>query len=80
MAHNDLTRRNPGNFTPDQLENLLTVDQLAERLHVRKATVYGWCHRGQIPFYRLGRLSLFDPHDVAEWLSAKRVEAVGGTS
>ena len=72
------TRRNPGKLSPEELDRLWTVEQLASRLHVKPATVHAWCSRGTIAFYRLGRRTLFHPDDVATWLSAKRVEAVGG--
>lgn len=80
MQSTDTTRRTPGTLTPEELDRLWTVDQLASRLHVKPATIYSWCHRGTIPFFRLGRKSLFDPHEIARWLSSKHVDAVGGES
>jgi excisionase family DNA binding protein len=35
------------------VSELLTVDQLAERLHVRPRTVREWARRGRIPSVRL---------------------------
>ena len=74
------TRRNPGKLSPEELDRLWTVEQLASRLHVKPATVHAWCSRGTISFYRLGRRTLFHPRDVAEWLASKHVDAVGGES
>lgn len=72
------TRRDAGNLSTERLDRLIRVEELAKRLHVKKNTVYSWCFHREIPYYSLGRLSLFDPVEVLEWLDRKRVEPVGG--
>ncbi|MBC8032288.1 MAG: helix-turn-helix domain-containing protein [Pyrinomonadaceae bacterium] len=61
---------------------LMTLEQLVEWLQVQKATVYGWVHRRQIPFIKVGPKELmhggarerdsrplrFDYHEILEWL------------
>lgn len=75
------TSRTTGSLSRERLEALVTIDELAELLHVSKFTIYGWCTHRTIPFYKLGSTqgrSLFDPDEVVEWLQAWRVEPVGG--
>ena len=67
-------------LTPQELDELLTIDELAAMLHVRRSTVYHWCTTGKIPYFRLGRRSLFHPRHVAEYVSARFIEPVGGAS
>ena len=35
-------------------EQMLTVEQVAERLQVHRDTVYAWIRSGQLPGYRIG--------------------------
>ena len=72
------TIRETGHLSTDRLQRLITVDELAEHLRMSKSALYAWCHRRTIPFYRLGKRSLFDPVEVLEWLETKRVNPVGG--
>ena len=56
------------------MSDLLTAEQLAERLHVTPATIHAWHRRGWIPCLRAGRRPvLFDPAAVEEALR-KRAE------
>lgn len=77
MQSTNNARRDTGNLPTERLENLLTVEQLADRLHVSKHAVYQWCHKQTVPFYRLGKRSLFDPVEIAAWLQLKRVDPRG---
>ena len=54
------------------LPKLLSADELAEQLSVKRATIYKWVHRGEIPHYKLGRCVRFDELDVAAWLAQRR--------
>jgi excisionase family DNA binding protein len=56
---------------PDQL---LTVDQLAERLgtsirHIRRLVA-----ERRVPYVKVGRLVRFDPTEIAVWLDKHRVQ------
>jgi len=42
-------------MTSEQVDHLLTSDELAERLGVHVETVRSWIRDGCIPAYRLGR-------------------------
>jgi excisionase family DNA binding protein len=53
--------------------DFFTVDDLAEMLHVRKATIYSWTHLRKIPYIKMGKRCLFPQDEIAEWIKAKRV-------
>jgi excisionase family DNA binding protein len=55
------------------LPNLLTMDQLAEKLGVTRRHVRRLVSERRIPFLRVGRFIRFDPAQIAEWLSANHV-------
>jgi len=57
--------------------DFLTVTELAEKLHVKKSTVYAWSHRREIPHIKLGKNLLFEPEKISEWLKEKEVAPVG---
>jgi len=45
--------------------DLLTAEELAQRLRLRPSTIKRWAHAGIIPFIRLsGKVVRFDPEDV----------------
>jgi excisionase family DNA binding protein len=60
----------------------MTVEELMALLRVKKATIYGWVHRRQIPFFKIGPKELahggdrerdsrplrFDYVEILEWL------------
>ncbi len=56
------------------MEKLLTIDELAEVLSVKKSTIYQWIHLGLIPHMKVGRLLRFRERDIEKWLSSKQVE------
>ncbi len=45
-------------------KNLITANQIAERLGIQTQTVYLWVRQKRIPFYRVGRLIKFDEQEV----------------
>ncbi len=59
----------------------MTVEELMALLRVERGTIYGWVHRRQIPFHKLGPLIMghgrerdrdarplrFDYHEILEW-------------
>lgn len=59
-------------------QRLLSVTELAARLHVPVETLYKWRHRGEGPKpIRLGRHLRFDPVDVDRWLETRKAASVG---
>jgi len=52
------------------MDKLLTPDQIAEYLGVRKSTIYQWTHEGYIPYVKLGKFVRFKEHEVKDWILA----------
>ena len=55
------------------LPQLLTMDQLAERLGVTRRHVRRLVDERRVPFLRIGRFIRFDPSEIANWLDANPV-------
>lgn len=54
-----------------KLEQLLTINQIAQLLGVSGKTVYRYVHEHYIPFVKLQHLVRFRESEVAEWLEKK---------
>ena len=57
-----------------KMDKLLTIDELAEVLSVKKSTIYQWVHLGLIPHIKVGRLLRFREEDIQKWLISRQVE------
>ena len=57
----------------DALPELMTIDQLAERLGVTRRHVPRLVDDRRVPFLRVGRFIRFDPTEIADWLNRSRV-------
>ncbi len=57
------------------MEKLLSVNQLADILGLKKVTIYEWARDNKIPFIKLGKRVLFQPCDVKEFIKTNRKEA-----
>jgi len=55
--------------------NLLTIDQLADRLSITPRHVRRLIAERRIPFVKVGRLVRFDPADIATWINERRTQA-----
>ncbi len=60
---------------PADLPQLLTMEELAERLGVTHRHVRRLVAERRVPFLHVGRFIRFDSTDVAEWLRPARVPA-----
>ena len=49
------------------IPELVTVEVLAERWHLKPGTIRAWARRGQIPSRKMGRLLVFDARELEEW-------------
>ncbi len=58
------------------MKQYLNIAALAERLLVKRSTLYAWAEQGMIPHVKLGRLLRFDPDDIDAWLQNHRVEGI----
>jgi excisionase family DNA binding protein len=56
------------------MENLLTMEEVAERLHTTPRHVRRLVSARRIAFRKLGRYVRFHPADVDEYIAANRVE------
>jgi excisionase family DNA binding protein len=68
--------------TPAPLPRLvLSLEELAQVLHVSRATVYRWLHRGElpIPVFRVGRTPTVRLADVEAWLGRLAEDATSDT-
>ena len=54
-----------------QSDDLLTINDAAELLDLSKATLYGYTHRGAIPFTRRNRKLYFSKTELIDWLYKK---------
>ena len=52
---------------------LLTIDQLAQRLGVTVRPVCRLVADKRFPYYKVGRLVRFDPTEITDWLATRRV-------
>ena len=59
------------------MEALLTVDEAADVLRVKKSTVYTWAYRKQIPSQKVGKALRFRREDLEAWLKAQARPLVG---
>lgn len=56
----------------DLRDDVVTVDEVARRLEVPKATLYGWRYKGTGPrSHRVGKHLRYRWSDVLEWLDAQ---------
>jgi excisionase family DNA binding protein len=50
----------------------LTVEELAEMLRVEVRTVYSWVSKGNVPFRKAGRRTVFLLDEILEWTAEAR--------
>ncbi|MGO8874571.1 MAG: helix-turn-helix domain-containing protein [Acidimicrobiales bacterium] len=56
----------------DMLPQLLTIDQLAERLGVSTRHIRRLIAERRVPYLKVGWLVRFDPAEIASWLDNAR--------
>jgi len=49
------------------------IDQICERLKVKRSFIYDLTCRKQIPHIKVGRLLRFDPDEINNWLQSQRI-------
>jgi excisionase family DNA binding protein len=59
------------------MEELLTIEELSDKLKISKSTVYRWVHYDFIPHIKLGGAVRFKEKSVDKWLRDR--EQVGRT-
>jgi len=58
------------------MKQYLDVAALAERLLIKRSTLYSWAEQGTIPHLKLGRLLRFDPDEIEAWLQDHRRDGI----
>ena len=58
------------------MEQLLSVEQAAELLNISKWTLAVWKIKRKIPFIKMGKRTLFDPHDLKQFVDSCKIPAV----
>ena len=58
------------------MEPLLTVEEAAKLLRVKKQTLYTWAYRRQIPSQKVGKALRFRQKDLEAWLRAQARHAL----
>jgi excisionase family DNA binding protein len=53
------------------MEKLLSADEIAELLGVKKSTIYQWTHQKYIPHIKLGNKVRFKPSQIDKWLEQR---------
>ena len=56
------------------MDKLLTIDELAVVLSVKKSTIYQWIHLRLIPYMKVGRFVRFREKDIQRWLASREVK------
>jgi excisionase family DNA binding protein len=53
------------------VEALLTIEEAARVLRVKKSTLYTWSYRRQIPSQKVGKALRFRQRDLESWLKSQ---------
>jgi len=51
---------------------LMSIDELAQYLGLRKQTIYNWLHQTKISGIKVGKVWRFDRRDIEQWLRSCR--------
>ena len=58
-------------------ERLLTLDEVAEFLHMNPMTLYLWVKDGKIPAFKIGKVWRFRKTEIDEWLKKQKYKKGG---
>lgn len=75
VARNTSLASSPRPRDDPAVERLLTADEVAELLQVRRSWVYAEARAGRIPHIRLGRYRRFDAKRVEAWIESRETVA-----
>jgi len=56
----------------NEIQTLLTVDELADYLGLKKQTIYNWLNKGKISGIKIGKVWRFDKVEIDAWLKECR--------
>ncbi len=58
------------------MSNLLTIDEVSEKIRLKRSTIYKLICMKKIPYLKLGSRVLFDPDRLDEWVQEHNVEPI----
>lgn len=61
----------------DVLEDLLTVEEVAQKLRIAPSTVYNFINRGMLPAVKMGKAVRLSPRDVNLVLEKMKKRSLG---
>ena len=56
------------------MDQLLTVEEIAEYLNLKPSTIYQWTHQGFIPHIKVGNRVRFRINHIEKWLESRTVK------
>jgi excisionase family DNA binding protein len=56
------------------MTRLLSIDEAAKLLGVKRSTLYAWVSQRRIPYLKVGRLVRFRAEEIDKWLERNKVE------
>jgi excisionase family DNA binding protein len=59
-------------ITLEKEERLLTIDEVAEFLHINPMTVYAWVKDEKIPAFKIGKVWRFRKSEIDNWLRKQK--------
>ena len=51
-----------------KIPSLLSVEELADYLGLKKQTIYNWLHQGKISGIKIGKVWRFEKKEIDKWL------------
>jgi len=54
----------------------MTVDQVAEMLHLSRRTIQDYCWKGLIPYIKIGKIVRFNKDEIVNYMMKYRVEPI----
>ena len=68
-----MSDNNPPEAEKLELEELLTPEEVSEKLKVKLSTIYHWGQRRTIPSVKIGKHLRFRIRDIDRWIKKNRV-------
>ena len=60
------------NKDEDSINELLSVDEVANYLNYAKASIYGLVHKRELPYIKTGKKLLFKKKDIDRWIEDRK--------
>jgi len=54
------------------MTRLLTIEEVAEMLNLKRCTIYKYTSNKEIPFIKFGNRVMFDSEDLQHWINGKK--------